>query len=416
MVRNGKKATLVGALITAVLSTGLSTAQADEGVELIDTILATITSASTSQPTSFMEAVERFQESERVRDAAVEAVARKEAELNLLKLQLVQRSDFRDFKLEARDGTFEQTQVLAAEAYKSGGVSMDMQSLVDVVSGKSPADVAVKNHLLGGVTDNQVADLGEANDELDAAQDARDQAMVELAAGNAAMTQLQSELAQAEEAVKVSEEFLSELVKPAPLSGPQTVVGPEGCPEEAPEGTVRVAHSVYDLCKESVEQAATPSAALAIIEAFRGLGAPYACGGAGRLEEFRYDCSSFVSRAYWKGAGLAVANENYAPSTRSMMPWDGYGLSSWFSYVSAENTRPGDLVLQRSCTEEPCTSQHVVMYLARGTQIHTNRCGDVAHIRYFDGFGAENYVVSRRVAPQTGGGVGSIEDFSVSSN
>ena len=415
-MRNGKKATLVGGLIAAVLSAGLSTAQADEGVEFIDTILAKVTSAGSAQPTSFMDAVQRFQDAERVRDEAIVAVSSKEAELNLLKLQLVQRTDFRDFKLEARDGTYEQTQILAAEAYKSGGISMELQSIVDVASGKSPADVAVKNHLLGGVVDNPVADLGEANDELDASQEVRDETMVQLAGGNTALTLLQSELAQAEEAVKVSEDFLSELVKPAPLSGPQTVVGPEGCPKEAPEGTVRVAHSVYDLCKESVEQAATPSAALAIIEAFRGLGAPYACGGAGRLEEFRYDCSSFVSRAYWKGAGLAVANENYAPSTRSMMPWDGYGLSSWFSYVSAENTRPGDLVLQRSCTEEPCTSQHVVMYLARGTQIHTDRCGDVAHIKYFDGFGAENYVVSRRVAPQTSEGTSSVEDFSISSN
>lgn len=189
-----------------------------------------------------------------------------------------------------------------------------------------------------------------------------------------------------------------------PVTAPQVEVDASGCPTSAPEGTLRGGSEnvgVAKLCADSIAQAATPEAAKAIAWAFQQLGAPYACDGVGRNDTFRFDCSSLVTRAYYEGAGLNTAGENWAPSTRDLMPWDGVPLADWAGFVSPEESRPGDLLLYRSCTSPPCSFQHVVMKLADGYMLHTNRCGDVAHVTKATGTDpSTGFVVARRVIPE----------------
>ena len=180
----------------------------------------------------------------------------------------------------------------------------------------------------------------------------------------------------------------------------QVLVGTDGCPVSVPDGTLREGSAdvgIADLCQRSVTAAATPQAALAITYALQQLGSPYACGGLGRLEAARYDCSSFVARAYAEGAGISVARADWSPSTRNMVPWDGIALDRHYAFVSAEELAPGDLVLYDTGGR---SYRHVVMVLADGWMVHTNACGDVAHVDRF--WGTEStpgrvFLVARRV-------------------
>jgi len=180
----------------------------------------------------------------------------------------------------------------------------------------------------------------------------------------------------------------------------QVVVGVDGCPQTAPDGTLRSGAEeigLVDLCQRSVASAATPQAALAIIYALSNLGAPYACGGQGRLEPARFDCSSFVARAYAEGAGINVANPDWSPSTRDMLPWDGTPLDRHYALVDAADLAPGDLVLYDTGGR---SYRHVVMLLADGWMVHTNACGDVAHVERFWGTQSapgRAFLVARRV-------------------
>ena len=194
---------------------------------------------------------------------------------------------------------------------------------------------------------------------------------------------------------------------------PQVAVGPDGCPTEDVAATLRGgAESIgaAAMCRQAVAQAATPQAALAITWAFQHLGASYACGGAGRLLPFRADCSSFVSRAYHEGAGLATAGTDWAPSTRDMVPWDGVALDPHYAYVAPGGLRAGDLVLYDTCPQGGCAYKHVVMYLGSPDKgktfwmIHTNSCGDVAKVEQFWGFPTSGhpFLVARRVVPVAG--------------
>lgn len=189
---------------------------------------------------------------------------------------------------------------------------------------------------------------------------------------------------------------------------PQTRIGPDGCPVENVPATLRDGSDLIGaaaLCRSAVGQAATPQAALAITWAFAHLGAPYACGGVGRLLAFRADCSSFVSRAYAEGAGLGTAGAGWAPSTRDMVPWDGSGLDPHYAYVAPTALRAGDLVLYDTCPQGGCAYKHVVMYLGSPDggrsfwMAHTNACGDVAKVEPFWGFPATGrpFLVARRV-------------------
>lgn len=179
-------------------------------------------------------------------------------------------------------------------------------------------------------------------------------------------------------------------------SKPQTDVDARGCPQAAPLDTTPV--DVHVLCKRAVKDAATPQAASALKWALARLGAPYACGGIGRMDPFRFDCSSYVSRAYADGAGLNTAGDTWAPSTRDMVPWDGVNLDKHYAPINAKQLRPGDLVLYDTCPSNTCGYKHVVMYLGFDLMAHTNSCGGVAHIEKFWGTGPEhNFLGARRV-------------------
>lgn len=136
---------------------------------------------------------------------------------------------------------------------------------------------------------------------------------------------------------------------------------------------------VFDLCVRSSAAAPTAEAAEAVRYAFNVLGAPYACDGVGRTWVFRFDCSSFVSRAFSEGAGMAFTTVSWAPSTRDMVPWDGHRLASWVTHLDRSDVLPGDLWLFDTGL---AASRHVVMLLADGLMVHTNRCGDVLHITW----------------------------------
>ncbi|MEI6374152.1 MAG: NlpC/P60 family protein [Actinomycetes bacterium] len=182
-------------------------------------------------------------------------------------------------------------------------------------------------------------------------------------------------------------------------SGPQTMIDGRSCPTTAPSNTLRDGSDslgASKLCQDAVAQAATPQAALAIQAAFQMLGAPYACGGIGRQDPFRFDCSSLVSRAYYLGAGIDTAGKDWAPSTRDMVPWDGVSLAWWASYVDPQFLRPGDIVLYDT---GGAAYRHVVMYIGNGYMLHTNACGDVAHVSSFwgTGNGHSGFLVVRRV-------------------
>lgn len=226
-----------------------------------------------------------------------------------------------------------------------------------------------------------------------------DQARQEAESAQKALTRARSQLDDARE----------ELDRLIAAAAPQTVVGPSGCPKAVLDGTVPAGLDIRDLCKRAVKGASTPQAAFAIKWALVRLGAPYACDGVGRLAPWRYDCSSYVSRAYAEGAGLATAASTWAPSTRNMLPWDGAELDPHYARIEPGRIEPGDLVLYDTCPAgEECPYRHVVMYLGPVTpggvayMAHTNECGSVAHVAAFWGTDAANFLGVRRVMPASG--------------
>lgn len=212
---------------------------------------------------------------------------------------------------------------------------------------------------------------------------------------------IRRDLARAKRDVTQDQEQLQALIAQA---APQTVVGKDGCPRSVLDGTVPVGVDVRQLCKHAVKNAVSPQAAVAVKWAMLRLGAPYACEGIGRLDAWRYDCSSYVSRAYAEGAGLGTAGDGWAPSTRDMLPWDGADLDPHYMPVPPNRLKPGDLVLYDTCPEgEVCPYRHVVMYLGPQEKggvpmmAHTNSCGGVAHVTEFWGTDAANFLGARRV-------------------
>jgi len=186
---------------------------------------------------------------------------------------------------------------------------------------------------------------------------------------------------------------------PVPKPTPHVITG-DSCPDTALPNTLRdgsAQHGVKALCEKAVAGAPTPQAVRGIRAAFHMLGAPYACGGVGRDSAFRFDCSSLVSRAYFLGAGIEAAGPGWSSSTRDMVPWDHTPLGQWASYISPKSLKPGDLVLYDTGGD---TYRHVVMYLGSGFMLHTNSCGDVAHVSAFWGFpttGTHRFLIARRV-------------------
>ena len=225
-----------------------------------------------------------------------------------------------------------------------------------------------------------------------------------MTAAQVAVTSLQDRCAHAIAKRRAARARLDAVLR---VEHPQRRIKPRGCPLASLPGTVPLRVDVSRLCGEAITKAATPQAAGAARWVLSRLGAPYACGGAGRMDDFRFDCSSLVSRAYAEGAGLETAGESWAPSTRNMLPWGGVGLDPHYAPVGAANLAPGDIVLYRTCISEPCAYQHVVMYLGTldgvAWMIHTHECGGVAAVEPFWGTGPEhNFAGARRVMPLEG--------------
>ncbi len=302
------------------------------------------------------------------------------------------------------DATQSDVEDVARDLYQSGDAGIGALATV-ISSGPSGLIDRLDNARKAGA-----AARGIVND----AQDAR----AELAMANATVLALtlridaaSGSVAAAEQSVTAAETALKEIdaqLAALAISAPQQQIGPDGCPTANVPGTLRDGSDTIGaaaLCRSAVRQAATPQAALAVQWAFKHLGAPYACGGAGRLQPFRMDCSSFVSRAYAEGAGLRTAGPGWAPSTRNMVPWDGVALDPHYAFVAPIALRAGDLVTYDTCPQGGCPYKHVVMYLGSpdGGQsfwmAHTNACGDIAKIERFWGFPTSGhpFLVARRV-------------------
>ncbi len=287
------------------------------------------------------------------------------------------------------------------DLYITGSTDVDV---VLSVLGSKPEDV-LRNIdsivYLRSATGNETADYEVAQRYATVVDSAQAAVEIRAAGDRKLVTSIAKDLAKAKKNLKIDEKELQRLIS---LAAPQTVVGKDGCPKSVLDGTVPEGVDVKKLCKFAVKHAVTPQAAVAVKYALLRLGAPYACGGIGRLDAWRYDCSSYVSRAYSEGAGLKTAGDGWAPSTRNMVPWDGAALDPHYAPIDASKLKPGDLVLYDTCpTGEVCPYRHVVMYLGPMTDggvpmmAHTNSCGSVAHVEPFWGTDAANYLGSRRV-------------------
>ena len=259
---------------------------------------------------------------------------------------------------------------------------------------------------LRSATGTELADFAFAASAAVVAQSAAASVMIQASEDRGRVDTVRRALRKTKKELKQDQRELKKLIS---VAAPQTVVGNNGCPKEVLEGTVPEGITIKQLCAVAVRTAASPQAAFAIKWALVRVGAPYACEGIGRLEAWRFDCSSFVSRAYAEGAGLRTAGDGWAPSTRNMVPWDGASLDPHYAVIDPQDIRPGDLALYDTCPPgEVCPYRHVVMYLGpmeKGGQpmmVHTNSCGSVAHIAPFTGIDAANLLGVRRVVPSSG--------------
>jgi cell wall-associated NlpC family hydrolase len=330
---------------------------------------------------------------------AHEAVAASVSDLTLA-LRVRNRADF---ELSGAESDFT---VAVHDMYVSGTTDVDV---ILGVLGSKPDDV-LRNIdaivYLRSATGKESADYDVAQRSALNAESAAASALIRAEQDRARADKLAARLAKAKKDLKQNQKELQKLVS---VAAPQTVVGPNGCPKAVLEGTVPEGIDINKLCKNAVKHAPSPQAAFAIKWALVRLGAPYACEGIGRLEAWRYDCSSYVSRAYAEGAGLKTAGDGWAPSTRNMVPWDGASLDPHYAVIPPAEIRPGDLVLYDTCpTGETCPYRHVVMYLGpleKGgvpMMAHTNACGTVAHVEAFTGTDVPNLLGVRRVVPLAG--------------
>ncbi len=148
---------------------------------------------------------------------------------------------------------------------------------------------------------------------------------------------------------------LAALTEQAAAAGPATAqamtafasIDDTGCPTVVPDAALvgLTGVDITAVCQQARAQATTPRAAAAIAWAFSRLGSPYACKGAGREGDFRYDCSSLVGRAYEAGAGVATRAGAYLPTTATML---AVGHPTWQELDPAA-LAPGDLALYDTC-------------------------------------------------------------------
>jgi len=151
-----------------------------------------------------------------------------------------------------------------------------------------------------------------------------------------------------------------------PYAGSQQAIGPDGCPTTAPANTMRGGSDrigIARLCADSVAQARTPEAAIAIKYALSHLGVPYSQPR--RNEKDWDDCSSFVSAAYAAAVGKWWTGNNH--------PWTGsIRQEPQMRVITLAQAKPGDYVMN--------VPGHVSMQLAHGFKVHTSTPGDVSHV------------------------------------
>lgn len=295
----------------------------------------------------------------------------------------------------------EQFDLSVRDMYITGSTDVDM--MLGIMG--SPPDEFLRNLdsivYIRSATGNETLDLQAAALHATVVDSATSSIAIRARSDARLATTIRRELARAKRDVKQDQEELQALIAQA---APQTVVGKDGCPRSVLDGTVPVGVDVRMLCKQAVNTAMSPQAAIAVKWAMLRLGAPYACEGIGRLDPWRYDCSSYVARAYAEGAGLRTAGDGWAPSTRDMLPWDGVDLDPHYAPIPPKALKPGDLVLYDTCPEgEVCPYRHVVMYLGPQEKggvpmmAHTSGCGGVAHVTEFWGTDVANFLGARRV-------------------
>ena len=299
-----------------------------------------------------------------------------------------------------------QVEIAAQDLYISGTTDVDV---VMSVLGSDPEDVLRGLDAviyLRAAAGSEDVELRLARSAAVVAQSAAASTQIRMTEDRDRLTDVEATLARTRARLASDRKELDALIAAA---APQTVVGASGCPKAVLDGTVPGGVSIRDLCRRAVKVAATPQAAFAIKWALVRLGAPYACDGVGRLAPWRYDCSSYVSRAYAEGAGLQTAAAGWAPSTRTMVPWDGAALDPHYARIAPNRIKPGDLVLYDTCPAgEVCDYQHVVMYLGPAVpggvplMAHTSTCGGVAHVAPFTGTESGNFLGVRRVIPAAG--------------
>ena len=331
--------------------------------------------------------------------AATQVLSASNSDLALA-LRVRNRADF------ALNDASDQFDVAVKDMYITGTTDVDV---ILGVLGSEPDDV-LRNIdsivYLRSATGMEAADFAVAEDAAVVAESGAASVQIQAEQDRSRVDTVAQTLRKTKKQLKKDQKELQKLIN---VAAPQTVVGGNGCPKSVLEGTVPEGVNVKQLCNVAVRSAATPQAAFAIKWALVRLGAPYACEGIGRLEPWRYDCSSFVSRAYAEGAGLKTAGSGWAPSTRNMVPWDGAALDPHYAVIEPKKIHPGDLALYDTCPAgEVCPYRHVVMYLGPAEpggvpmMVHTNACGSVAHVEPFTGIDAGNLLGVRRVIPASG--------------
>jgi hypothetical protein len=162
-----------------------------------------------------------------------------------------------------------------------------------------------------------------------------------------------------------------------------------GCPKKARPGTLgrSVANvNILDLCKKSLEGAPNEQTRTAIRFMFANLGAPYVNNINERMTDWKndkayvpgpnfrpalnvtrkFDCSSYVMRAFRAAGWATFSSGGGAPSSHALGPADGWSMKPWLDVISYNNALPGDILV----VNQP-QGGHVMMKLAGPYLIHT---------------------------------------------
>lgn len=174
------------------------------------------------------------------------------------------------------------------------------------------------------------------------------------------------------------------------------------CPKKAKKNTLRERAKeigITQICSDSISQAATAHAAYAIKFALRNLGTKYVeeeQEAYQRDDPNRFDCSSYVSRAYQAGDVMTRLKDPSAPRKwRYPVTVEIRDSVDWTQVVDSSEALPGDLVVYY--TGAGYYKHHVVMLLSDSLMAHVNNYGEITHVTDFDHDSLENPVYLRVV-------------------